>query len=306
MPQVLIAGSTGYLGYYMTEAFSRGGFQVTAIAKDRSEERAVQTLCAMGAQCVYVDASRRESFSTALTGIDVVISCMAAPGGGNDAQGDFWAIDRDANIRLAEEAADAGVKHFILMATFEGPHSRRQTAFSDAKETAVDAITARASACGMMLTVLRPNAYFKDLTNRAFTSVREKNTYTIFGDGTVRINPIHGADVAAIALACAQGTMAGGRQYPLGGPDTFTFRELGELAASVLGTKDTLKIKARSIAPFRIIAFIVGMGALFSRSLRRRHALITWMLYALTHDAIAPSYGTHRLADEFRRKAAVP
>ncbi len=87
---------------------------------------------------------------------------------------DLWAIDRDANIRFGLEAVRAGAKHVILVATFEGRDSKHLTGFSDAKECAVDAIDAACRQADVAFTVIRPTAYFSDLTNRAFESVLKR------------------------------------------------------------------------------------------------------------------------------------
>ena len=89
----------------------------------------------------------------------------------------------------------------------------------------------------MELTVVRPNAYFKDLTNRAFDDVLIHGRHTVLGHGTHLINPIAREDVATFIADCVQGNQLQhdrGRDYPMGGPDVFTFREIGMLAAKVI------------------------------------------------------------------------
>jgi divinyl chlorophyllide a 8-vinyl-reductase len=119
-----------------------------------------------------------------------------------DSTDDFWAIDRDADIRFGLEAVRAGATHVILVATFEGRDSRRLTEFSDAKECAVDAIGAACRQAGVAFTVIRPTAYFSDLTNRAFDSVLKRGRYTVIRDGSDRINPVDGDDVAMFIADC--------------------------------------------------------------------------------------------------------
>jgi len=53
-----------------------------------------------------------------------------------------------------------------------------------------------------MFTVIRPTAYFSDLTNRAFDSVLKRGRYTVVGDGSHRINPVDGDDVAVFIADC--------------------------------------------------------------------------------------------------------
>lgn len=66
--------------------------------------------------------------------------CMAIRNLHVDSTNDLLAIDHDANIRFSREAICSGAKNVILMATFEGRDSTGSTEFSNANETAVDAI----------------------------------------------------------------------------------------------------------------------------------------------------------------------
>jgi uncharacterized protein YbjT (DUF2867 family) len=139
----------------------------------------------MGATVVFVDASDmlKESYKSALVLATTAISCLASPIKHVDEFSDFWAIDRDATIRFGRQALTAGVQHLILVSTFEGQASRHVSTFSAAKEEAVDALLLECERTQATLTVLHPNAYFKDLTDGAFESVFWKSRRTILGDG---------------------------------------------------------------------------------------------------------------------------
>jgi len=277
---VFIAGATGYLGWFLTRKLCAEGWRVIAAAKDESEREACGRLEAMGASVVLRDAAKRASWKDILPSCGSVLSCMASRNAGADASNDFWAIDRDANARLGAESATAGVGHFLLFATFEGPDSRAVTAFSEAKEAAVDAIRDCATASGMLFTVIRANAYFKDLTTRFFDSVLRDDSFSVFEGGGTHINPIHGADVADFVSEILSDPGKAGKDYPIGGPDIFTFREMGMLAAEVIKARGWRSHQDGSLAPFKAMAFLTSLAAPFSRAARVRNALVRWMLYA--------------------------
>jgi uncharacterized protein YbjT (DUF2867 family) len=298
--QVCIAGATGYLGSRLVAQLRARSMPVVAILKDRSCETDQQRLHSLGATLAFVDASRIESYTQALTGAEIAISCMASGNVHVDSTNDFWAIDRDANIRFGVEAVCAGAKHFILVATFEGRDSRRLTEFSNAKESAVDAIGAVCRQAGVAFRVIRPTAYFSDLTNRAFDSIQKHGRYTVIGDGLRRINPVDGDDVAVLIADCIGNPKMAGREHQIGGPDIFTFREIGLLAAEVIGLPNPLKIRSIPLWSLRFVAAMAAMAGLASPKSRRSAAILRWMIYSSTHDAIAISCGTLRLYDEFR------
>lgn len=219
-----------------------------------------------------------------------------------DATNDFWAIDRDANIRFGRAALQAGARHVILLATFEGRASRHFTAFSAAKEAAVDAIGAACSQAGTAFTVIRPTAYFGDLTDRAFDSVQKNGQHTVVGDGPHRINPVDGADVATFIGECIIDPTKENREHLVGGPDTFTFREIGILAAEVIGRPDTVKIKTIPLWSLRLAAALASAAGLVFRGRRRSAAMLHWMIWSGTHDAAAPACRTRRLRDLYCAK----
>ncbi|MGB7759925.1 MAG: hypothetical protein WBL61_08855 [Bryobacteraceae bacterium] len=204
-----------------------------------------------------------------------------------DSTDDFWAIDRDANIRFGLEAVCSGAKHVILVATFEGRDSRRLTEFSNAKESAVDAIGVACRQAGVAFTVIRPTAYFSYLTNPAFDSVLKGGRYTVLGDGSHRINPVDGDDAAVFIADCMGNPKKAGREHQIGGPDIFNFRKIGLLAAEVIGLPYPLRIRSIPLWSLRFVAAMAAMVGLASPKSRRSAAILRWMIYSSTHDAVA-------------------
>ena len=297
--RVCVAGATGYLGRRVVAELRARAMPVVAILKDHSCDEDQRQLIGLAAELAFVDAAQLEPYADALSGADVAISCMASADVHVDATDDFWAIDRDANIRFGRAALHAGARHVILVATFEGRASRHVTAFSDAKEVAVDTIGATCREAGAAFTVIRPTAYFSDLTNRAFDSVHKHGRHTVVGDGSHRINPVDGNDVAAFIAECISDPAKAGREYQVGGPDTFSFREIGMLAAEVIGRPDSLKIRMIPIWSLRLAAAFASAAGLVSRGSRRSAAILQWMIWSGTHDAVAPACGSRHLRDAF-------
>jgi len=186
--------------------------------------------------------------------------------------------------------------------TFEGPASRRHSEFSEAKEQAVDGLRLACGAAGARLTVIRPTAYFSDLTDRAFESVARSNRYTEIGDGTHRINPIDGDDVADLIRRHLEASILGDQELPVGGPDILMFRDIGRLAAESLGRQEPLRFRTIPVGLLRALAVLAGAAGRLSRRLRRSAAILNWMIYVGTHDAIAPCVGERHLRDAFAAK----
>jgi uncharacterized protein YbjT (DUF2867 family) len=246
-----------------------------------------------------VDTARHEGYACAITNARIAISCMASRNVHVETSSDFWAIDRDANIRFGLAAIAARVDCIMLVATSAGTASRRVTAFSDAKEQAIDVIGLACASAGIPFTVIRPTAYFSDLTDRAFNSLLAHNSYTVVGDGTQRINPVDGGDVASFMVERAIEDTGEGASYAVGGPEIFTFREIGELAGAILGNAAALHIRRIPIDALRLAAALASAGGHVSSRLRRTAAILRWMIYTGTHDAVAPTCGQRRLREHF-------
>ena len=118
-----------------------------ALSSSSGTSRLVELAAAGTLKVIWVDASHphENSYATALASASTAISCLAAGlqkknGRVAPSNNDFYAIDRDANIRFGREAIKAGVKHLLLVATYEGKLARRASAFANAKEVAVDVL----------------------------------------------------------------------------------------------------------------------------------------------------------------------
>ncbi len=280
------------------------GLEVTAIVRNQIESPALRTLVRLGASIAAVDAACKGSYEPVLANIDVAISCLASRNAGQEMANDFWAIDRDATLRFGRTAVACGARHVMLVATFEGPASRRQSEFSDAKEQAVDGVRLACQTAHVALTVIRPTAYFSDLTDRAFDSIAKHHRYTQIGDGSHRINPIDGDDVAEFICNHLNPDVALDREYPIGGPDIMTFHEIGCLAAECLGTQGTLRFRSVPIAALRLLAALAGGAGKLSRRWRQSAAILNWMIYAGTHDAVALRTGRRHLQSVFAAKSS--
>ena len=299
---VCVAGATGYLGRRVVAELRARSLPVVAIARRRSDKPILRQLSGLGATLAYVDASLKEPYSIVLVGVQTAITCLAASNAKGSSTDDFWTIDRDANIRFCLDAILAGATQVILVATFEGRASRHLTAFSEAKEQAVDEVRKACRDAHVAFTVIRPTAYFSDLTDRAFEGVLKTGRHTVIGDGSHRLNPIAGEDVASTIADCVELPERAGKEYPIGGPDIFTFCGIGELAAEVIGTQASLSIKQVPLGRLRLMALSASIAGTVSRRARRLSALLKWMIYSSTHDAVAPASGKRRLRDEFLDK----
>ncbi|WP_425049500.1 SDR family oxidoreductase [Psychromarinibacter sp. S121] len=275
---LLVAGATGYLGRFLCAEYARRGHHVTALVRDtaRAEE--------LADVLVEAEATRPETIRGIMDGVDLVVSSL-----GITRQADglgYRDVDFQANLNLLREAETAGVKRFAYVHVLKA-EAMAGVPLVDAKAAFVDAL--RAS--DMPATVIAPTGYFSDM-GEVFAMARSGRVW-LFGDGSHRLNPIHGAD---LAVAIADATDAGRGWLEIGGPDVMTQDEIARAAFDALGTKPRIThlpdvLRRAALAALPLLPRRTGGPARF-------------FLTALGLDMVAPRFGTRRLADHFDSLAA--
>ncbi|MDD9718658.1 SDR family oxidoreductase [Dinoroseobacter sp. PD6] len=279
MQSVFIAGATGYLGRFLCAAYRSRGYLVTALVRDRerAEDLDADVL-------IEAEATRPETLSGVMDGIDLVVSALGIT---RQADGlSYKEVDFGANLNLLREAERAGVKRFGYVHVLNSD-AMRHVPLVSAKADFVDQLrTSRIAS-----TVVAPSGYFSDMEE--FLSMARAGRAWLFGSGAKRINPIHGADLAA---AIADATEAGLGWLDVGGPDTFTQAEIARLAFAALDSPvritrlpDVLRKAALAVLP-RVAP-------------RRIHGPAQFFLTALSRDMVGKAQGTRRLSDHFRHLA---
>jgi uncharacterized protein YbjT (DUF2867 family) len=277
MKRVLVAGSAGYLGGFVCRELTARGCFVRALA--RSPEKLSELRDSVD-EIVEAEVTRPETLEHVCDGIDVVFSSV-----GITRQKDglsFRDVDYQGNKNLLDVALRAGVQKFVYVSTVDGA-SHRDLDIVDAHETFVDDL--RAS--GLDHTVVRSTAYFSDMGE--LLEMARKGRAWLFGSGTKRVNPIHGAD---LAIACVDAIEGCETEIIVGGPQTLTWREAAKLAFDVLGQPEKV-----SCVPQWSFGPLVRLARLFNRHQGELLAFFTTMA---TTDLVALPTGTRTLEEHFK------
>lgn len=280
MKRVLIAGATGYLGRHLCAEYLQRGWHVTALVRKQSAATNLQADAIVEAQATWP-----ETLDGIMTDIDLVVSAL-----GITRQADgvgYWDVDYQANVNLLEEAMRSKVPHFAFVHVLNADRMEHVPLVA-----AKSAFVRKLQQAPLQSTVIAPTGYFSDMVD--FLAMARSGRVWLFGPGTQRINPIHGADLAAASFdAIAEGAA----WCDVGGPDTFTHNEIAELCFEVLGTParithlpDVLRRLTLTILPRIAPRRIAGPAQFF--------------LTAMAMNMTAASTGTHRLAAHFRADAS--
>lgn len=283
MKRVLVAGAGGRLGSAVVEELRRRGYPTRALGRDAARLGAQE-----GQDVFAADARRPEALRGACDGVQVVISAMGASlklGLTRDRRATFRDVDYRANLNLLEEARAAGVRKFVYVSLY-GAGELRGNGYVDAHEEFVAAL----QSSGLDYTVIRPTGFF--YVFEEIYRMAQRGRVALVGSGAARTNPVHEADVAD---ECADAVECGGHEISIGGPETYTRREIAELAFSVTGRRPRIV----SVPPPAARAALQPLR-LFDP---RLYDFLDFAVAVSTRDLVAPPAGRASLRRHFRQLA---
>lgn len=277
MKRVLVAGATGYLGGYVAQEFRDRGHFVRVLA--RSPEK-LGHMPSSSYEVFQGEITQPRTLEHICDGIDAVFSSIGITRQKNGLT--FQDVDYQGNKNLLDVALRAGVHKFMYVSVLGGPRLRHLNMVA-AHENFVDEL----KRSGIPYTVLRPTGYFSDMGE--IYKMARKGRVWLIGKGMSRVNPIHGADLAAV---CADALDSDETEIEVGGPQAFTWGEVAKLAFHLQGRSPRV-----TYVPRWLVWMVVRLVALFNR---QQGDLLAFFATVATIDEVAPSTGTHTLEAYFR------
>lgn len=278
---VLIVGATGYLGRHLVQAYAEAGFTVRALA------RSAEKLSKSGHwidDVVVAEATDPASLRGICDGVTLVVSAL-----GITRQRDgltYIDVDYQANRNLLDEALRAGVDRFAYIHVLHAEDMPGVDMAAAKARFARDLVRSPIAS-----TLICPSGFFSDL-KEILEMARTGRVY-LFGDGTARMSPIHGADLAQL---CVEATEAGMDRIEAGGPQVLTQNEIAEIAFSALGAQPRIT---------HIPLWLARAGVAVARLLGMRSSVgpIEFFLAASSLDMSAHPHGSRTLEAEFAKLA---
>ncbi|XP_058208577.1 divinyl chlorophyllide a 8-vinyl-reductase, chloroplastic [Rhododendron vialii] len=257
---VLVVGSTGYIGKFVVKELVNRGFNVIAVARERSgikgrykREDTLEQL--NGANVCFSDVTHLDSFEKSLenlgVSIDVVVSCLASRSGGVK---DSWKIDYEATKNSLVGGRNHGASHFVLLSAI--CVQKPLLEFQRAKlKFEAELIKEAEENDGFTYSIVRPTAFFKSLGGQ-IELVKDGKPYVMFGDGKLcACKPISEPDLAKFIADCVLSEDKINQVLPIGGPGkALTPLQQGEILFRLVGKKPNF-IKV----PIEIMDFAIGV-----------------------------------------------
>ncbi|WP_105565450.1 SDR family oxidoreductase [Microbacterium halophytorum] len=279
--RVLVAGATGYVGRHIVARLHDEGHVVRAVVRDRARAAApgaygAPSLDGLVDDWVVAPGGAEDLDPQMMSGVDHVVSAL----GVTRQKADPWTIDFHLNLRYLELAERQGASSFLYVGVMNAASGT--SAVSRAKHAFMEAL--RRSRVAPQ--IVNPSGYFSDLTE-IYDLARRGMAFGL-GDGSVRLSPIHGADLADFCVSRLDGAAG---TWDVGGPEVLTYRDVVRTAFEAVGRKPRYTRVPRPLASSAVWAA--------DRISPRAGSLTRFFLDGMQTDSVGEPHGTHTLADYF-------
>lgn len=276
---IVVAGATGYIGRHAVKALDAQGHRVRALVRSRKRAEEPGSFNAPSleghvAEWAEVDYFTPSTLMDVCKGANRVVSAL----GVTRQNASPWDIDFLGNLRVLKDAERHELQSFMFVNVL---HSRRGTSLTVRSKSAFAETLSRSRVAGQ---IINPSGFFSDITD--FLRMAQKGFGFTVGDGSARINPIHGADLADFIVDHLHDPAG---SWDIGGPDTLSYRELEELTFSIVERKPRIiRVHPGALRPLQWVA---------DRSSPRVSNLARFFFESLQTDAVGTATGTRRLKD---------
>jgi NADH dehydrogenase len=223
--QVTIFGGSGFLGRHTVRALARRGWRIKVACRHPNRAFFLRPLGQVGqigfVKCDVTDPDRVDA---ALRGSNAAIylpGILFARGQS------FEAVHAAGAGKVAEAAARHGIKKLVHISAI-GADSESDSAYAQTKAAGEK----RVRNAFPTAVILRPSLLFgpeDQFFNKFATLARVSPALPLIGGGHTRFQPVFVGDVAAAIAATLELPEAEGRTYELGGPTTYSFKELMQI-----------------------------------------------------------------------------
>jgi NADH dehydrogenase len=237
MPLVTVFGGTGFLGRRVVSRLTQDGALVRVAVRHPERVDAGAITSASG-RIIPVSADVRDgaSVASAIAGAEAVVNVVSAYV--EKAGVTYTAVHVQGAGNVATECGRQGVKRLVHVsgigadAASHAPYIRaRGQGEQRVREAFPEA------------TIIRPSVMFA--ADDAFLQslaaiIRAMPVIPLIAGGRTRLEPIHVSDVAEAIYRCIRDPVTSGKVYELGGPQSYTLREVIGMIAVRVGRRPRL------------------------------------------------------------------
>ncbi|MEE9347182.1 MAG: complex I NDUFA9 subunit family protein [Robiginitomaculum sp.] len=230
---VVVFGGSGFVGRQAVRALVKDGWRVRVATRRPHVSGDLRVIGATGqVQLVQVNIRHKLSVERALIGADAVVNLVSVLY--QSGRQNFNALNIMGVSNIAEAARDLGISNMVqISAIGADPQSASEYSASKGEgEAALRALLPSAA-------IVRPSIIFGEgdgFFNKFASLASLSPVLPLFGGGETKFQPVYVGDVAR-AIAAIIGKGSAGQTYELGGPRTYSFKELLRFTADAVDRK---------------------------------------------------------------------
>ncbi|MEP3889223.1 MAG: complex I NDUFA9 subunit family protein [Hellea sp.] len=229
---ITVFGGSGFLGKYVIRELVKKGWRVRVPVRRPHTAQELKVIGNVGqVQLVQANLRFEKSVERAVAGSDAVINLVALLF--EEGQQSFESLHVRGADMLARAAAAQGITNFVQISAI-GADANSESDYARTKAEGEQAVRAAIPSADIM----RPSIIFgaEDKFFNRFASMAQLSPALPLIGGETKFQPVYVGDVAqAIAKVASQGTS--GSTYELGGPRTYSFKELMQFLLTTIDRK---------------------------------------------------------------------
>jgi len=285
MSTILVTGANGFVGSHLVPALVDAGNRVVGMVRnDAGAAEVRRRLTPAQAAAVETrtgDVTKPETLPPALAGVDAVLHLVALPRDWDKGQS-LRLVNTEGTRNVLAAVKDAGIRRFIHLGAL-GVADVPELHYGSTKAKAI----ALVKESGLDWTVLSPSVMYGErdgFFNILGDLVRmSPGIVPITGSGQARFQPLAVSDLAKAAVIAFADDDAGratfGREFPMGGPRYWTYREMMEEVLRGMGRR-------RALVPVPVA--VIRLVAASAELVRLPFPVATDQLRQLKFDNIGP------------------
>ncbi|ATQ44788.1 complex I NDUFA9 subunit family protein [Caulobacter mirabilis] len=234
---VTVFGGTGFVGRQVVRSLARQGWRVRVAARNVGRGYRLRMLGDVGQiEVVQANVRNAASVARALDGAEACVNLVGILY--ETGRQRFQSIHAMGAKLVAETAARQGITNFVQMSAL-GADADSPSKYARTKAMGETAV--RESLPSAI--IIRPSVVFGQedgLYNKFAALSTFSPALPLVGGGETRFQPVYVGDVAAAVAKALSLPEAAGQTYELGGPATYSFREMMEFVLRETGRSRVL------------------------------------------------------------------
>jgi NADH dehydrogenase len=234
---VTVFGGSGFVGAQIVRVLAREGWRIRVAVRRPGRAYRLPMLGDVGQiEIVQANALDGPSVRRALDGAEACVNAVAVLY--EVGRQRFTELHADAAADIAEAARARGIERFVQISAL-GAAEDSPSRYGRSKAQGEAAVCTRLPSAA----IVRPSIVFgpdDHFFNRFAAMAMISPALPLIGGGSTRLQPVFVADVARAIVAALREHQARGRVYELGGPATYSFRDLMVLLLAEIGRRRLL------------------------------------------------------------------